>query len=36
MRTEMDYLVMENFLFNKKDQPAFQDVGDWRQEYELD
>jgi carbamoyltransferase len=36
MRTEMDYLVMENFLFDKKEQPAFKDAGDWRQEYELD
>jgi len=36
MRTEMDYLVMENFLFDKKDQPAFTDHQDWRQEFELD
>ena len=36
MRTEMDYLVMENFIFDKKEQPKFEDVGDWRQEYELD
>ncbi len=36
MRTEMDYLVMEDFLFAKQDQPAFQDKGDWRQDYELD
>ncbi|MGQ9689143.1 MAG: carbamoyltransferase family protein [Desulfobaccales bacterium] len=36
MRTEMDFLVMENFLFDKKEQPAFREEGDWRQEYELD
>ncbi len=36
MRTEMDYLVLEDFLFDKKEQPAFQDHQDWRQEYELD
>jgi carbamoyltransferase len=36
MRTEMDYLVMENFLFDKKEQPDFQDHQDWRQEFELD
>jgi carbamoyltransferase len=36
MRTEMDYLVMENFLFDKKDQPAFTDHQDWRHEFELD
>jgi carbamoyltransferase len=36
MRTEMDYLVMEDFLFDKKDQPAFQDHQDWRQVFELD
>ena len=36
MRTEMDYLVMENFLFDKKDQPAWHEEKDWRQVYELD
>jgi carbamoyltransferase len=36
MRTEMDYLVMEDFVFDKKEQPAFQDHQDWRQEFELD
>jgi carbamoyltransferase len=36
MRTEMDYLVMENFLFDKKDQPALREEHDWREEYELD
>jgi hypothetical protein len=32
----MDYLVMEDFFFDKKDQPAFADHHDWRQEFELD
>ncbi|HEY5446206.1 MAG TPA: carbamoyltransferase C-terminal domain-containing protein, partial [Pyrinomonadaceae bacterium] len=36
MRTEMDYLVLENFILDKKDQPAFAEKGDWRQEFELD
>jgi carbamoyltransferase len=36
MRTEMDYLVLGDFLFTKADQPAWQDTRDWRQEFELD
>ncbi|CAG1010675.1 7-O-carbamoyltransferase [Burkholderiales bacterium] len=36
MRTEMDYLVLENFLLDKRDQPAFEDSGDWRKEFDLD
>jgi carbamoyltransferase len=36
MRTEMDYLVLENFLLSKQDQPAWKEEGDWRDEYELD
>jgi carbamoyltransferase len=36
MRTEMDYLVLGDYLFDKKDQPAWQETGDWRQEFELD
>ena len=36
MRTEMDYLVLENFLLSKKDQPEWKEAGDWRDEYELD
>jgi carbamoyltransferase len=36
MRTEMDYLVLENVLLCKQDQPAWQEDGDWRDEYELD
>ena len=36
MRTEMDYLVLENFLLFKNDQPDWKEEGDWRDEYELD
>lgn len=36
MRTEMDYLVINNFLFSKKEQPEFKDKGDWRKEFALD
>ncbi|MBN2383782.1 carbamoyltransferase [bacterium] len=36
MRTNMDYLVLENFLLDKNEQPAFADVVDWRKEFPLD
>jgi len=36
MRTEMDYLVLENILLAKKDQPSWQESGDWREEFTLD
>ena len=36
MRTEMDYPVVENYLLAKPDQPAFEDDGSWRDEFELD
>ena len=36
MRTEMDYLVIGNFILDKKDQPQFEEKGDWRDLYELD
>ena len=36
MRTEMDYLVMGNYLLDKKDQPKFDDQTDWRTEFKLD
>ena len=36
MRTEMDYLVIEDFLFDKKKQPAWEEKKDWREEYILD
>ena len=36
MRTEMDYLVLEDFLLNKKEQKPLEDDTDWRKEFELD
>jgi len=36
MRTEMDYLVMENILLDKKNQPAWEKDDSWRDEFELD
>ncbi|MDR2438151.1 MAG: carbamoyltransferase [Planctomycetaceae bacterium] len=36
MRTEMDYLVVENFLFNKKEQPNFKERTNWKEIFTLD
>lgn len=36
MRTEMDYLVLENVLLSKKEQPAWKESADWRAEFALD
>lgn len=36
MRTEMDYLVVENVLFDKKRQPEFKEKTDWRKTFQLD
>ncbi|MDR1291011.1 MAG: carbamoyltransferase [Planctomycetaceae bacterium] len=36
MRTEMDYLVIENMLFNKKEQPNFNDKENWQKIFKLD
>jgi len=36
MRTEMDYLVMEDILLSKTDQPAREDDRSWMTEFELD
>ena len=36
MRTEMDFLVLGNYLLDKKEQPALSDTGDWRTEFKLD
>jgi carbamoyltransferase len=35
-RTEMDALVLENFILRKEDQPPFDDRADWRAQFELD
>ena len=36
MRTEMDYLVIENFLFAKSEQPDWKQDDSWKTEFELD
>jgi carbamoyltransferase len=36
MRTEMDYLIMGNYLLDKKDQKTIVGDSDWRSEFELD
>lgn len=36
MRTEMDYLVLNNILFTKIEQPKLKDNQNWRDLYELD
>ncbi|MHC1713160.1 MAG: carbamoyltransferase [Solidesulfovibrio sp.] len=36
MRTEMDYLVIGDCLFDKEKQPEYADAGNWRDEYDLD
>ena len=36
MRTEMDYLVMENILIAKTDQANWQESDNWKEEFELD
>ena len=36
MRTEMDALVLEEFILDKTEQPAFAEDGDWRREFALD
>jgi carbamoyltransferase len=35
-RTDMDYLVLENFLLSKNEQPDFFEKVDWKETYELD
>jgi carbamoyltransferase len=36
MRTEMDYLVVENFLLDKKEQPDWESDTRWQDEFGLD
>jgi carbamoyltransferase len=36
MGTEMDYLVMGDLLFRKKDQPRYDDRDYWQQQFDLD
>ena len=36
MRTEMDYLVVGNYLFDKKAQPEWMEKDGWKEEFVLD
>ncbi len=36
MRTEMDFLVLETCVLDKKEQPAFLDTANWREQFKLD
>jgi carbamoyltransferase len=36
MRTEMDYLVVGNYIFDKKIQPEWKEKDNWKEEYQLD
>jgi carbamoyltransferase len=36
MRTDMDILVIENFVFIKEQQPNYTDTKEWKQEFVLD
>ncbi len=36
MRTEMDYLIINDFLFDKQQQPQWKEKKDWKKEFVLD
>lgn len=36
MRTEMDYLVVNNYLFEKQAQPNWESTDNWKEEFTLD
>ncbi len=36
MRTEMDYLVLGDYLLAKAEQPEWKELDDWRKEFKLD
>ena len=36
MRTEMDYLILNNYLLSKKEQKPLDKDSDWMSEFELD
>lgn len=36
MRTDLDHLVIWPFLLDKASQPQWKEVGDWKQEFQLD
>lgn len=36
MRTEMDFLVLETLVLNKKEQPPLPEETNWREQFKLD
>jgi len=36
LRTDMDYLIMENYLLDKTEQKPLEEDADWQREFELD
>ncbi len=36
MRTEMDFLVVGDYVLDKREQPKLAETGDWRREFKLD
>lgn len=36
MRTEMDVLVIDNYILYKEKQPDYKDINNWKDEFELD
>ena len=36
MRTEMDYLILNNYLLKKSDLKSLDNDSDWKSEFELD
>jgi carbamoyltransferase len=36
MRTEMDFLVLENLVLDKRDQPPLTSDSYWKKEFEMD
>ncbi len=36
MRTHIDYLVLGSYLLDKREQPEWEELEDWRQEFQLD
>lgn len=36
MRTNIDYLILENFVLKKSEQPVFKDKKDWKKQFTLD
>jgi carbamoyltransferase len=36
MRTEMDYLIINDFIFEKEKQPEWTEKDKWKEEFKLD